>query len=157
MWIYFALSLVFAVITVSCISNYRHKSHMHQSKSYTNICIVTSNIIFFVLSMSVNSQPRSAPLRLFFLCWVCYSVAISTVFQAYLTTFLIEPGYEEPIRTVEKMLKSEKNSASLQVTMYSFPIIQILFTQQLSNTRYNAQSSVSVSHGQLYITTFQQF
>jgi hypothetical protein len=30
------------------------------------------------------------------------------VFQAYLTTFLIEPGYEEPIRTVEQMLKSEK-------------------------------------------------
>jgi hypothetical protein len=38
---------------------------------------------------------------------VCYSVAISTVLQAYLTTFLIEPGYEEPIRTVEQMLKSE--------------------------------------------------
>jgi hypothetical protein len=30
------------------------------------------------------------------------------VFQAYLTTFLIEPGYEEPIRTLEEMLKSEK-------------------------------------------------
>jgi hypothetical protein len=30
------------------------------------------------------------------------------VFQAYFTTFLIEPGYEEPIRTIEQMLKSEK-------------------------------------------------
>jgi len=30
------------------------------------------------------------------------------VFQAYLTTFLIEPGYEEPIRNVEQMLKSER-------------------------------------------------
>jgi hypothetical protein len=39
---------------------------------------------------------------------VCYSVAISTVFQAYLTTYLIEPGYEEPIKTVEQMLKSER-------------------------------------------------
>jgi hypothetical protein len=44
----------------------------------------------------------------FFICWVCYSVAISTVFQAYLTTFLIEPGYEEPIRTFEEMLQNEK-------------------------------------------------
>jgi hypothetical protein len=41
--------------------------------------------------LSVNTQPPSAPLRLFF-CWLCYCVAISTVFQAYLTTFLIEPG-----------------------------------------------------------------
>jgi hypothetical protein len=31
------------------------------------------------------------------------------VFQAYLTTFLIEPGYEEPIKTVEQMLNSEMN------------------------------------------------
>jgi hypothetical protein len=29
------------------------------------------------------------------------------VFQAYLTTFLIEPGYEKPIKTVEEMLNSE--------------------------------------------------
>jgi hypothetical protein len=30
------------------------------------------------------------------------------VFQAYLNTFLIEPQYEEPIRTVEEMLRSKK-------------------------------------------------
>jgi len=107
MWICFALSLVLAVITVSCISIYRHKSHLHESKSYSNIFSVTYNIIAILLSVPVNTQPRSAPLRLFFFCWLCYSVAISTVFQAYLTTFLIEPGYEEPIRTVEQMLISD--------------------------------------------------
>ena len=109
MWICFALSLVLAVITVRCISNYGHKSHLHESNSYNNIFSVTSNTISVVLSMSVSTQPSSTPLRLFFLCWVWYSVAISTVFQAYLTTFLIEPGYEEPIKTVEEMLNSEMN------------------------------------------------
>jgi hypothetical protein len=38
---------------------------------------------------------------------VCYSVAISTVFQAYLTTFIVEPGYVESIKSVEQMLHSE--------------------------------------------------
>jgi hypothetical protein len=58
--------------------------------------------------VSVNTQPRSAPLRLFFFCWVCYSLAIRTVFQSYLTKFLIEPpDYEEPIKTVEQMLTSD--------------------------------------------------
>ena len=109
MWICFALSLVLAVITVSCISNYGQKSHLHGSNSYSNIFSVTANIIADSLSVSVITQPRSAPLRLFFFCWVCCSVAISTIFQAYLTTFLIEPGYEEPIRTVEEMLNPEKN------------------------------------------------
>ena len=107
MWICFALSLVLAVITVRCISNYGHKSYLHESKSYSNIFSVTANIIAVLLSVSVNTQPRSAPLRLFFFCWVCYSVAISTVFQAYLTTFLIEPGYEEPVKTIEQMLTSD--------------------------------------------------
>jgi hypothetical protein len=89
MWICFTLSLVLAGNTVSCISNYQHKSHLHQSNSYSNISGVTANIIAVSLSLSVNTQLRSAPLRLFFCSWVCYSVAISTVFLAYLTTFLI--------------------------------------------------------------------
>ena len=79
MWICFALSMVLAVITVRCISNYRHKSHLHQSKSYSNIFSVTTNMIAVSLSVFVNTQPRSAPLRLFFFCWVCYSIAISSV------------------------------------------------------------------------------
>jgi hypothetical protein len=107
MWIFFALSLILAVITVRCISNYSHKSHFYESNSYSNIFSVTTNITAVSLSVPVNTQPRSAPLRLFFFCWVCYSVAISTVFQAYLTTFLIEPGYEEPIKSLEQMLTSD--------------------------------------------------
>ena len=107
MWICFALSLVLAVITASCISNCGHKIHLHESNSYSNIFSVTTNIIAVSLSLSVNTQPRSAPLRLFFFCWVCYSVEISTVFQAYFTTFLVEPGYVEPIKTVEQMLASD--------------------------------------------------
>jgi hypothetical protein len=79
MWICYALSLLLAVITVRCISNYEQKSHLHESKSYSNIFSVTSNIIAVVLSVSVNTQPRSAPLRLFFLCWVRCNVAISSV------------------------------------------------------------------------------
>jgi len=107
MRICFIFPLVLDVITVSCVSNYRYKSHLHESKTYSNIFSVTSNIIAVSLSVPVNTQPRSAPLRLFFFCRMCYSVAISTVFQAYLTTFTVEPGYVEPIRSVEQMLQSE--------------------------------------------------
>ena len=57
--------------------------------------------------MSVNTQPRSAPLLLFFFCWVCDNVAISRMFQAYLTTFFIKPGYKEPIKNINQMLKPE--------------------------------------------------
>ena len=121
MWIFFALSLVLAVITVRCISNYAHKLHLHESNNYTSISSATANITAVVLSVSVNTQPRSAPLRLLFFCWVCYSVAISTVFQAYLTTVLIEPGYEEPIKNKEQMLRSEKNFGLREGYEYLYP------------------------------------
>jgi len=94
MWICFALSLVLAVITVRCISKYAQKTHLHESNSYSTILIATTNTIAVLLSVSVNTQPRSAPLRLFFFCWVCYSVAINTEFPAYLNTFIIEPGHK---------------------------------------------------------------
>ena len=137
MWICFTLSLVLAIVTVICISNYGHKSHLYESKSYSNVSSVTSNIISVVLSVSVNKQPRSLPLRLFFFCWLWYSVAISTVFQAYLTTFLIEPGYEEPIRTVEQMLTSVWNMGFA----FTQPIIlRILYSGCIISTLSRSQS-----------------
>jgi hypothetical protein len=75
MWICNDLLLVLDVITVSCISNYQHKIHLHNSSSYSNIFSVTSNIISAVLPVSANTQSRSAPLHMFLYCWVCYSVA----------------------------------------------------------------------------------
>jgi len=45
MWISSVLSLLLAVITVSCISNCGHKSHLHEFKSYSNVYNVTANII----------------------------------------------------------------------------------------------------------------
>jgi len=106
-WVCFAFSLVIAVLTVRCISSYEEALHLHESKSYCNNSSVTTNTISVALSVSVKTQPHATPLGLFFFCWVCYSVAISTVFQAYFTAYLIEPGYEEPIRTVEQMVQSE--------------------------------------------------
>jgi hypothetical protein len=42
------------------------------------------------------------------------------VFQAYFTTFLIEPGYEEPIRTIEEMLRSGKKFGFVRQQKYLF-------------------------------------
>jgi len=42
------------------------------------------------LSLSVNTQPCSSPLYMFFPCWVCYGVAMWTVFQPYLSTIHVQ-------------------------------------------------------------------
>jgi hypothetical protein len=106
LWISFTLSLVLAVITVICISNYGHKFHLPEFRVYRDIISVTANITAVALGISVATKPRTSSLRVFFFSWVCHSVAVSTVFQAYLTSFLIDTGYEEPIKTVEQMLNA---------------------------------------------------
>jgi hypothetical protein len=51
-------------------------------------------------------MPRTPSLRSLFLCWVCFSVAFITVFQAFLTTFLIDSGYKTPIQNMDELLAS---------------------------------------------------
>jgi hypothetical protein len=125
MWLYYAFSLVLAVITARYIWNYTHKSH---------ISSVTTNIKAVSLSVSLNTQLRSAPLRAFF-CWVRYSVAISTVYQAYLTTFLIEPGYKEPIKNVTQMLASKMKFSF-------FEIYEKYFTYTFESTKSTVLKNV---------------
>jgi hypothetical protein len=92
MWICFSLSMVLAVITVRCISNYRHKSHLHQSKSYSNIFSVSQYYNRLIFSICKHTAQlctfTSVSFLLVFLhCW------IRTEFQASLTTFLIETEF----------------------------------------------------------------
>jgi hypothetical protein len=37
---------------------------------------------------------------------VCFSLAFSTVFQAFLTTFIIDSGYKTPIQNMDEMFAS---------------------------------------------------
>jgi len=51
-------------------------------------------------------MPQTPSLRLLFFAWVCFSLAFSTVFQAFLTTFLIDSGYRTPIRNLYELFAS---------------------------------------------------
>jgi hypothetical protein len=53
------------------------------------------------------------------------------VFPAYLTTFLIEPGYEEPIKTVTHMLASK----------LKFPFFEI-YEQFFTDTSKSTETTI---------------
>ena len=54
----------------------------------------------------MSTMPRTPSLRSLFLAWVCFSVAFSTVFQAFLTTFLVDSGYKTPIQNMDELFAS---------------------------------------------------
>ena len=51
-------------------------------------------------------MPRTPSLRSLFLAWVCFSLAFRTIFQAFLTTFLTDSGYKQPIQNMDVLFAS---------------------------------------------------
>jgi hypothetical protein len=51
-------------------------------------------------------MPRTPSLRSLFLAWVCFSIAFSTVFLAFLTSFLVDSGYKKPIKNMDELFGS---------------------------------------------------
>jgi hypothetical protein len=126
LWITFNLSLFLAIITVVYISKFGQKFHLTEFRVYRDINSVTTNITAISLGMSVATKPRTSPLRVFFFFWVCHSLAVNTVFQTYLTSFLIDTGYEEPIRNVAEMLNAGMK--------FGFPRSYKIFFNESSDT-----------------------
>jgi hypothetical protein len=58
------------------------------------------------MGVSVPEMPRISKLRILFLLYVCYCFAISTVFQAFFTSYLVESGFEEGFKSLDDVLKS---------------------------------------------------
>jgi hypothetical protein len=57
--------------------------------------------------VSVPQQPTTSSLRVFFFLYVCFCFAISTVFQAFFFSYLVEPKYEKRIETSDELLDSD--------------------------------------------------
>ena len=59
------------------------------------------------LNVSVNCLPFKIFLRLFFCLWIWSSFALTTVFQTYFTSYLVDPGHEKQVSGVEELLASK--------------------------------------------------
>jgi hypothetical protein len=59
------------------------------------------------VGVSLPRQPRSSTLRVFFFIYVCFCFAISTVFQAFFYSYLVEPKYEKKLETLDELLDSD--------------------------------------------------
>jgi hypothetical protein len=59
------------------------------------------------MGVSVPQQPTTSTLRVFFFLYVCFCFAISTVFQAFFVSYLVEPTYEKKLETLEELIESD--------------------------------------------------
>jgi hypothetical protein len=86
-------------------------------------------------------MPRAPSLRSLFLAWVCFCIAFSTVFQAFLTTFLIDSGYKTPIQNMDELFSSGMKLAYDPPYKYVFEFGD---GTELSNVRRNKANCPSL-------------
>ena len=119
LWLVLIMSIVTATILITLFGRYSCTSEWQVYKTLTSSL---TNVWAVILGVSVSTMPRAPSLRSLFLAWVCFSVAFSTVFQAFLTTFLVDSGYKTPIQNMDELFASD---IKLGVSLYYNSILHM--------------------------------
>jgi hypothetical protein len=101
-WLSITITILLAAIVLVCLARYVDQ----ELTLYKNLtgCLLCSWAV--MLSVSAASVPRSGYVRSFFILWVWYSLAINTLFQVYVTSYLVDPGLQKQIQSVQEVLDS---------------------------------------------------
>ena len=101
--VWVAIVVVLFLITIAswCLAK-----QSNDVRSYTTISSALYNTWAVTVGESVTERPRSLRLKLLFVAFVWYCSAITTVFQTFLTSFLVDPGYENQLHSLDEILDS---------------------------------------------------
>ncbi|KAJ9595885.1 hypothetical protein L9F63_012904 [Diploptera punctata] len=105
-WIMLIVIYFLGSLTFWLLSNVDFHNHGMESNSSRNIVQCFYNAWAIFLGVSVTEMPRTCYVRLLFIFYVCYCYAMSMVFQAFFTTFLVEPGYGRAFSSYEEIIAS---------------------------------------------------
>ena len=106
LWV--TISLIFAVTSLMIWYQARSpKSVKRESIAYRHLPESFQNLWAVLIGISVPQLPTTNVIRIVFITYVIFSLAITTIFQAFFTTFLIEPGYEKGFDSVESVIESK--------------------------------------------------
>jgi hypothetical protein len=102
-YLWFALSVAFLFVSVViwCLAN-----RSLEIRVYTHISSIIYNIWAIVLGVSVTAMPRTFRLRAIIFPWIWYCFAISSVFQTFFTSYLVDPGLQQQISNIDELLDS---------------------------------------------------
>jgi hypothetical protein len=116
---------IMTTVTVWCMGNRHYSLQEEESPLYKTVSDSLHSVWAVSMGVSVAELPRTSRLRVFFLLFVWYCFAINTIFQAFFTTFLVEPGFHKQIATFDELLDSgvtygsdESTEAALNIMLY---------------------------------------
>ena len=106
-WLTTGLVLLLITAVFWCAGNVPYRSVCNETHTYQSLsnCFHKAWAVF--MGVSVPQQPTTSTLRVFFFLYVCFCFVISTVFQAFFVSYLVEPKYEKKIETLDDLMESE--------------------------------------------------
>jgi hypothetical protein len=128
-WACYSAVAILAVIIMWLLAKYETQLHVRESSNYKTIIYCIYNVWAVLTGVSVPQKPISLSLRIFFTAWVWYSVAMTTVYQAYFTGLLVNPGFEKSITTLNDLIQSEIDygySVKMDALIFSDPLYKII-------------------------------
>ena len=123
-WVLLFVSVLIFGFVMKYLPTFKHP----ESDSDWSIskCILTVWAAF--LGAGVPEMPRGNTLRVLFFCWVVYSLAMNTIYQAFFTSFEVDPGLHHQIDTIEELLDTQI------VFAFSSPL-DVFFTDMLERLK----------------------
>jgi hypothetical protein len=94
------------VLFLFAVTSWLLAKQSKDSRAYSTFSSALYNMWAVTVGVSVTEMPRSSRLKLTLLVLVWYCFAMSTVFQTFFTSFLVDPGYQEQLTTLEGLLES---------------------------------------------------
>jgi hypothetical protein len=105
--VWLSMASLFVVVNVVwwCIANWQYRT-VKESAAFRTLsqCFYITWAVTF--GVSVPKMPNTWNLRYVFLLYVCYCFVMSTVFQTFFVSYLVEPGYDKKFETVDEVLRA---------------------------------------------------
>lgn len=99
--------VVIIVLSIAVALLLWRMSCLSEETSYETLVKSLTHVWAVVLGVSLPEQPRASQTRLLYLIWVIYCLHINAVYLSFLTSFLINPGFEKQVRTVDELVRSK--------------------------------------------------
>jgi hypothetical protein len=101
LWIAMLVTLILVAVVIWYLTSRSVQTHL-----YPNIASDLYNVWAIALGVSISWMPRTFTLRIVVFSWILYCFSMSTIFQTYFTSYLVDPGFDAQIRTLEELLES---------------------------------------------------
>jgi hypothetical protein len=124
LWLGFLAAYIIVALFMWIVAKINYKIHSSDThnEAYANIMKCFLNFWAVILGESASDNPPQVlSIRSVFLMWVLYCWAVNTVYQTFLTTYLVDTGLQSQISSEEELLHSGIRYGVHKVVLFHIP------------------------------------